>query len=88
MQQTLNELSSRCRGYLGRLHELVKPINDKYELAVKVALAKTLKYLVVDSENAAVTVKEFLEEKQILRDVLVLSNVPEKPFPKGIQNQL
>ena len=57
-------------------------------MGVKVALAKTLKYLVVDTENSAITVKEFLEEKQIARDVLVLTNVPDKPLPKDINTKL
>jgi len=55
---------------------------------VKVALARCLKYLVVDSEESANICIEFLKEKQLRRDVLVLANVPEKQLPKGIHNQL
>lgn len=34
---------------MGQLFELIKPINKKYELAVKVSLTKCLKYMVVDN---------------------------------------
>lgn len=49
----LKELKGRCRGFLGQFLELVKPINAKYDLAVKVALSKCLKYLVVNSAESA-----------------------------------
>lgn len=74
----LKELKSRCRGYFGQLYELVKPINNKYDIAVKVALSKCLKFLVVDNSDSAQMVNDFLKEKQITRDVLILANVPER----------
>jgi chromosome segregation ATPase len=63
---------------MGQLYELIHPIQPKYDLAVKVALARCLKYLVVDSEESANICREFLKEKQLRRDVLVLQNIPEK----------
>ena len=74
----LKELKSRCRGYLGQFMELVKPINAKYDIAVKVALSKCLKFLVVKNSDAAQMVNDFLREKQITRDVLILENIPER----------
>ena len=38
LSQALKELKSRCRGYLGQFFELVKPINNNYDIAVKVSL--------------------------------------------------
>ena len=38
VQQALKELKSRCRGYQGQFFELVKPINSRYDIAVKVSL--------------------------------------------------
>lgn len=38
--QILDELKKRCRGYLGQFYELIKPLNKKYETAVKVSLSK------------------------------------------------
>jgi len=40
LQQILDELKKRCKGYLGQLYELIKPINKKYDIAVKVSLSK------------------------------------------------
>ena len=59
----LKELKTRCRGYHGQFYELVKPINARYDIAVKVALSKCLKYLVVDSVESSKIVNEFLKEK-------------------------
>ena len=59
----LDELKKRCRGYLGQLFELLKPMNKKYELAIKVAMAKQLKLLVVDTAESSKYVTEFLKEK-------------------------
>lgn len=53
MIKLLKELKSRCRGYLGQFFELVKPINKKYDISVKVALSKCLKFLVVDTPQSA-----------------------------------
>ena len=88
VQQILKELKGRCRGYYGQLYELVKPINPKYDIAVKVALSKCLRYLVVDSGESARLVNEFLLEKQVSRDVLILENLPDRQFKKGIQAKL
>ena len=49
----LKELKSRCRGYYGQFYELVKPINNKYDISVKVALSKCLKFLVVNTPESA-----------------------------------
>ena len=62
----------------------MKPINPKYDIAVKVALGKCLKFLVVDSEETASNVNDFLKEKQITRDLLILANVPARQFTRGL----
>ena len=52
------------------------------------ALTKCLKLLVVDKAESAQIVNEFLREKQITRDVLILENVPDRPFNRGLQLKL
>jgi chromosome segregation ATPase len=84
----LKELKQRCRGYQGQFYELVKPINPKYDIAIKVALKKCLKMLVVDSAEAAQTCSDFLKEKQLSLEVLVLSNVPQRHFTQGLTSKL
>lgn len=77
-KQTLDELAKRCKGYLGQLYELIKPINSEFDIPVKVALNKCLKFLVVDSPSTAEFCTEFLKEKGLFKDLLILSNVPDK----------
>jgi len=52
-------------------------MNKKYETAVKVSLKKCLRFLVVDTVASSKYVTEFLKEKQIQKDVLILENMPE-----------
>ena len=86
--KVLKELKSRCRGYYGQFYELVKPIDAKYDIAVKVALSRCLKFLVVDSIESSKIVNEFLKEKQITRDVLILANVPSRQLSSGLAAKL
>lgn len=57
---------------------MIKSINIKFDIAIKVALSKCLKFLVVDTPETAVYCTEFLKEKGLFKEVLVLSNVPER----------
>ena len=59
-------------------------MNKKYELAIKVAMAKQLKLLVVDTAESSKYVTEFLKEKGLQKDVLILENVPMKSQAKNI----
>ena len=45
---------------------------------MKVALSKCLKFLVVDTPQTAEYCTEFLKEKGMFKEVLVLCNVPER----------
>ena len=56
---------------------MIKPINKKYETAVKVSLTKCLKFLVVENAKTSKYVTEFLKEKGLHKDVLILENIPE-----------
>lgn len=88
VNQTLEELKKRCKGYLGQLYELIKPIQPQYDIAVKVALSKCLKFLIVENEEAAEYCTDFLKEKQLYKDVLVLSNVPDRHIDGTINKRL
>lgn len=76
--QILDELKKRCKGYLGQFYELMKPINKKYDVAVKVSLTKCLRFLVVDTVQSSKYVTEFLKEKGLMKEVLVLENIPQQ----------
>lgn len=88
MSQVLEELKRRCKWYLGQLYELIKPVNYQYDIAVKVALGKQLKFLVVENEQGAEYCTEFLKEKGLFKDVLVLQNVPERQLNSRLQKEL
>ena len=76
LMQILEELKKRCKGYLGQFYELMKPINKKYDVAVKVSLTKCLKFLVVDTVQNSRYVTDFLKEKGLMKEILTLENLP------------
>jgi chromosome segregation ATPase len=65
---------------------LIKPINSKYDIPVKVALTKCLRYLVVDTVATSKYVTEYLKDKGIQKDVLVIENMP--PAPRERKNKI
>jgi len=76
----LDELKNECRGsYLGTLSELIQPIKDKYDIPLRVGLKGLLNHLVVDTTETAQKVDQFLTEKSLYMDTLILSKVPESP---------
>lgn len=52
------------------------------------ALSKSLKFLVVDSPQSAEYVADFLKEKNLLKEVLVLSNVPDRSINSKIAKDI
>ena len=83
LQEILQELKRKCKGYYGQVYELVKPIHKKYDVSVKIGLCKTLRYLVVDTVSSSQYCTEFLKEKGLRKDVLVLENIPEYRRKEG-----
>lgn len=67
---------------------MIKSINIKYDIAVKVALSKCLKFLVVDTPETAEYCTEFLKERGLFKEVLVLSNVPERAINQRLAKDL
>lgn len=52
------------------------------------ALAKCLKYLVVDTEATSHYLIDFLKEKGLQKDVLVLENLPPLSSNEGANNKV
>jgi chromosome segregation ATPase len=71
-------MKRRVKGYYGQLFELIKVVNPQYDIAVKVALSKCLRFLVVDSAQSAELCTDYLKEKGLFKEVLVLENVPDR----------
>ena len=53
-------------------------------MAVKVSLTKCLRFLVVDTVATSKYVTEFLKDKGLQKDVLVLENVPSTDKKKNV----
>ena len=68
IKEALEELKKYQKGYYGFFYELIHPIQNKYEIAIKVALQNILKMIVVDSIDVAQKVDEFLSEKGLYLD--------------------
>lgn len=78
IKEALEELKKYEKGYHGLFYELIHPIQSKYEIAIKVALQGVLRMLVVDSVEVAQIVDEYLTEKGLYLDCLILSKVPKE----------
>lgn len=81
LYQNLHQLA---KGFRGELASLLKAIQPKYEVALKIALGKALNYLVVDREETAQICSEILRDQGMMKDILILENIPTVN-PKNIQ---
>ena len=70
------EFISKNDKVYGFLFELIKPLQKKFELPIKISLLKYLDYLVVENYETSVKASEFLQNNEINCDVLVLENIP------------
>lgn len=77
IKEALEQLSKDEKGYYGFFYELVNPIQSKYQIAIKVALQTVLKLIVVDTTETALRVDEYLNEKGLYMDCLILEKVPQ-----------
>lgn len=77
IREALEDLKKYQKGYHGFFYELVHVLQNKYETAVKVALQGSLKLLVVENTEVAEKVDEYLSEKGLYLEMLILQKVPE-----------
>lgn len=74
----LEDLRKDCKDhYFGFLHELIQPIKDKFELPLKMGMKGKLNLLVVDTIKTATKVDQYLTEKGLYLDVLILEKIPD-----------
>lgn len=64
-QEALERLRQHFPGVHGRLADMCKPIQQKYNLAVAVALARDLDSIVVDEERVAVQCIQYLRKQRL-----------------------
>ena len=76
-RKKIGEFMSKNDKVYGFLFELIKPLQKKFELSIKVSLLRYFDYLVVENYETSVKVSEFLQNNEINCDVLVLENIPK-----------
>lgn len=74
--ELVRKLNDNVEGFRGELGSLIKPVHERYAVALHLALGKARHYLVVKNEKAAALANEILKEKFMTRTVVVLENVP------------
>lgn len=77
IKDALEQLKRDEKGYHGFFYELINPIQSKYQIAIKVALQSVLRLIVVDSIDTAKRVDEYLTEKGLYLDLLILEKIPQ-----------
>lgn len=70
----------------GLLGDLLTPIQPKYSTAVKASLGGILDYLVVDDVETAQYVHQKLRDHGIVKEVLVLENIPETRISESLRH--
>ena len=68
-RKKIGEFMSKNDKVYGFLFELIKPLQKKFELPIKVSLLRYLDYLVVENYETSVKVSEFLQNNEINCDV-------------------
>jgi chromosome segregation ATPase len=87
IREALEQLRKDEKGYHGFFYELIHPIQNKYQIAIKVALQGVLKLLVVDTIETAHKVDEYLSEKGLYLDTLILEKVPSDASYNNIHSK-
>ncbi len=78
--QLIEQLKTKIRGCRGLLSQLISACEKKYDIAVKFGVGKYLSYLVVDDESAAASCNIFLKDAGIMKDILILANIPRSAY--------
>ena len=87
IKEALEDLRKHQKGYHGFFYELIHPIQQKYEIAIKVALQTALKLLVVESVDVAHKVDEYLTEKGLNLECLILDKIPPESISSSIHSK-
>lgn len=69
------ELKRNIKGCLGSLGSMIAPTSSQYEVAVKLALGPAMNYVLVENQEAAKDINEYLKNRGASREVLILCNM-------------
>eukprot|EP01022_Parablepharisma_sp_SALTPOND_P013418 TRINITY_DN1797_c0_g1_i1.p2 TRINITY_DN1797_c0_g1~~TRINITY_DN1797_c0_g1_i1.p2 ORF type:complete len:1222 (-),score=250.53 TRINITY_DN1797_c0_g1_i1:78-3743(-) len=74
----IEQLKTKVRGCRGLLSQLISVSQKKYENTIKIGLGKYWSQLVVDDESAAASCNISLKDAGIMKDMLILNNIPKR----------
>lgn len=63
--ETINLMKQMFSGVYGRISDLCKPIQRRYNLALTIAMGKNMDAVIVDNEDTAKDCIKYLKEQQI-----------------------
>lgn len=76
----ISELIKKGEGKIfGYLYELITPLQKRLEIPIKISLIKYLGHLMVDNNESALIVAEFLQTKKVSinTNTIILENIPK-----------
>src|SRR5690606_27224793 len=80
---TLESLKRIFPGVHGRMIDLCRPSNRKYELAISVALGKNLDAIVVEQESTAIACIQYLKEQRVGQATFIPLDTIQAGSPAG-----
>jgi structural maintenance of chromosome 1 len=81
LKETVGSLKRLFPGVHGRMHELCRPSQKKYNLAVTVAMGKFMDAVVVEDENTGKECIKYLKEQRLPPQTFIpLQSVRVKPI--------
>lgn len=84
----LDDMIRHRKGIKGLLDDLITPIQPKYTHAIQACLGGILNYLVVDTVDTAQYVHQKLRDHGIIKEVLVLENIPETKISETLRHSV
>lgn len=78
--ETISQMKQMFNGVYGRISDLCKPIQRRYNLALTIAMGKNMDAVIVDNEGTAKDCIKYLKEQQIppMTFIPLLSIRPKK----------
>ena len=84
----VDDMIRHRKGVKGFFRDLISPIQPKYSLAIQASLGGILNYLLVDTVDTAQYVNQKLKDHGIIKEVLVLENIPEVKISESLRHSV
>lgn len=77
--ELVSYLKNNVKGFRGRFGDLFMPLDQRFQLPLRVLLGKTMDFYVVDDNETAKLVNDLLKERFTRKTLIVLENIPKIP---------